>query len=63
MPFKDTERRKRTQVWFIHETVMAWIGFYKQNNKFGNYNKTIGSLVEDEKVLRSRRFQSRILED
>lgn len=63
MILKDTEWKKRNQLWFIHESVMAWIGFYKQNNKFGNYDRVIGPLVNQEKVLRNRRFPSKILED
>lgn len=62
MAFKDTENYKRNQLWYRHECTMAWIGFYKQNNKFGNYNTTIGNLVTEEKRLRNRRFPSKVLE-
>ena len=60
---KDTESWKRNKLWFIFENKVAWFGFYKQNNKFGNYNKILSSLDEEIHQIRSKLYPSKILGD
>ncbi len=61
MIYKDVEHYKRNQLWYVIQCKLQWMGFYKQNNKFGNYNKTIGKLDEELSILRNKAYPSRIV--
>jgi len=57
----DSEAWKRNKLWYRFETKVAWFGFYKQNNKFGNYDKILVKLDKEIHELRSRLYPSKLL--
>lgn len=60
---KDSEAWKRKKTWYLFETKVAWFGFYKQINKFGNYNKVLAKLDEEIHELRRLLYPSKILDN
>lgn len=61
--FKDVEAWKRKKLWYQFETKVAWFGFYKQNNKFGNYNSVLAKLDDEIHNLRKQLYPSKFLDN
>ena len=59
----DSKLWKKSDLWHLFECKVAWFGFYKQNNKFGNFNQVLATLDKEIYELRSKLCPSKILGD